>query len=42
MSDRVLVMRDGAMVGEIARADANEERLVAMAAGVAAAAESAA
>ncbi len=40
MSDRVLVMRDGAIVGEIARAQASEERLVAMAAGVAAAAES--
>jgi ABC-type sugar transport system ATPase subunit len=35
MSDRVLVMRDGAIVGEVARAQASEERLVAMAAGVA-------
>jgi rhamnose transport system ATP-binding protein len=34
MSDRVLVMRDGAIVGEIARAQASEEHLVALAAGV--------
>jgi ABC-type sugar transport system ATPase subunit len=33
MSDRVLVMRDGRLVGEVPRADATEERLVAMAAG---------
>jgi rhamnose transport system ATP-binding protein len=33
MSDRILVMRDGLLVGEVARADASEERLVAMAAG---------
>ena len=34
MSDRILVMRDGALVGEVSRADATEERLVALAAGV--------
>jgi ABC-type sugar transport system ATPase subunit len=34
MSDRVLVMREGALVGEVVRAEATEERLVAMAAGV--------
>ncbi|HZP21631.1 MAG TPA: sugar ABC transporter ATP-binding protein, partial [Bauldia sp.] len=33
MSDRILVMRNGLIVGEVARADAGEERLVAMAAG---------
>ena len=33
MSDRILVMRDGKFVGEVARADAGEELLVAMAAG---------
>ena len=33
MSDRILVMRDGLLAGEVARADASEERLVAMAAG---------
>jgi ABC-type sugar transport system ATPase subunit len=33
MSDRILVMRDGTLVGELPRADANEEKLVAMAAG---------
>lgn len=35
MCDRVMVMRDGALVGTLARADASEERLVAMAAGAA-------
>jgi ABC-type sugar transport system ATPase subunit len=34
MSDRILVMRDRRIVGEIARASATEEQLVAMAAGV--------
>ncbi|MBL8582615.1 MAG: sugar ABC transporter ATP-binding protein [Rhizobiaceae bacterium] len=33
MSDRILVMRDGRLVGEVARSEATEERLVAMAAG---------
>jgi ABC-type sugar transport system ATPase subunit len=33
MSDRVLVMRDGAVVGEFSRTEATEERLVALAAG---------
>ncbi len=33
MSDRILVMRDGRLAGEVARAEATEERLVAMAAG---------
>jgi rhamnose transport system ATP-binding protein len=33
MSDRILVMRDGVLVGELPRAEASEERLVAMAAG---------
>ncbi|SEF05758.1 ribose ABC transporter ATP-binding protein [Rhizobiales bacterium GAS188] len=33
MSDRILVMRDGTIVGEVARATASEEQLVAMAAG---------
>ncbi len=33
MSDRILVMREGRLVGEVARAEATEERLVAMAAG---------
>ncbi len=33
MSDRILVMRDGRLAGQMARADASEERLVAMAAG---------
>jgi ribose transport system ATP-binding protein len=33
MSDRILVMRDGRIVGEVARAAASEEQLVAMAAG---------
>jgi ABC-type sugar transport system ATPase subunit len=35
MSDRVLVMRDGALVGEVAAHEASEERVLAMAAGVA-------
>jgi ribose transport system ATP-binding protein len=34
MSDRILVMRDGRIVGEIAGVSATEEQLVAMAAGV--------
>jgi ABC-type sugar transport system ATPase subunit len=34
MSDRALVMREGGLVGEFARSDANEERLLASAAGV--------
>jgi ABC-type sugar transport system ATPase subunit len=33
MSDRILVMRDGFLAGEVTRAEATEERLVAMAAG---------
>lgn len=33
MSDRILVMRDGVLVGEVPRAEATEERLVGMAAG---------
>jgi ABC-type sugar transport system ATPase subunit len=33
MSDRILVMRDGRLVGEMPRAAATEERLVGMAAG---------
>jgi len=33
MSDRILVMRDGKLVGEVARREATEERLVALAAG---------
>jgi ribose transport system ATP-binding protein len=35
MSDRVLVMREGRIAGELTRAEANEERLIALAAGVA-------
>ena len=34
MSDRALVMREGRLVGEFSRAQANEERLLASAAGV--------
>ena len=34
MSDRVLVMRDGGLAGEVGRADATEEILVGLAAGV--------
>jgi ABC-type sugar transport system ATPase subunit len=34
MSDRALVMREGRLVGEFARSDANEERLLSSAAGV--------
>jgi rhamnose transport system ATP-binding protein len=34
MSDRVLVMREGRLVSEIARADATEERIIEAAAGV--------
>ncbi len=33
MSDRILVMRDGILVGSVARGEATEEKLVAMAAG---------
>ncbi len=33
MSDRVLVMREGALAGEVARADATEERIIAFASG---------
>ena len=33
MSDRIMVMRDGSFAGEVTRAEASEERLVAMAAG---------
>jgi ribose transport system ATP-binding protein len=36
MSDRILVMREGALVGEVAAHEASEERVLAMAAGVAA------
>jgi rhamnose transport system ATP-binding protein len=35
MSDRVLVMREGTFVGEVGRAEAGEERLVAIATGAA-------
>jgi ABC-type sugar transport system ATPase subunit len=35
MSDHVLVMREGALVGELGRAEAGEERLVALATGAA-------
>ena len=34
MSDRALVMREGRLVGEFARSQANEENLLASAAGV--------
>jgi ABC-type sugar transport system ATPase subunit len=34
MSDRALVMREGRLVGEFTRAQANEEKLLASAAGV--------
>jgi ABC-type sugar transport system ATPase subunit len=34
MSDRILVIREGRIVGELTRAEASEERLLAMAAGV--------
>jgi ABC-type sugar transport system ATPase subunit len=34
MSDRILVMRDGRIAGEVSREEAGEEQLVAMAAGV--------
>jgi ABC-type sugar transport system ATPase subunit len=33
MSDRILVMREGALTGEIARKDATEERIIAFASG---------
>jgi ABC-type sugar transport system ATPase subunit len=33
MSDRIMVMRGGRLVGEVPRAEANEEKLVALAAG---------
>src|SRR5437016_6290246 len=35
MSDRILVMRNGTLVGEFSRRDATEERIMAVAAGVA-------
>jgi ribose transport system ATP-binding protein len=38
MSDRILVMREGAMVAELSRAEATEERLLGIATGVAGAA----
>jgi rhamnose transport system ATP-binding protein len=34
MSDRVLVMREGRLVAELARADATPERVIAAAAGL--------
>ena len=34
MSDRILVMREGTIVGELPRATATEERLLSIAAGV--------
>jgi rhamnose transport system ATP-binding protein len=34
MSDRVLVMREGQLVAEIAREDASEERIIQAAAGI--------
>jgi ABC-type sugar transport system ATPase subunit len=34
MSDRILVIREGRIAGELTRAEANEERLLALAAGV--------
>jgi rhamnose transport system ATP-binding protein len=34
MSDRILVMREGRLVGELARGDATEERIISAAAGV--------
>src|SRR5262249_10190512 len=33
MSDRIIVMREGRKVGELSRAEANEERVVALATG---------
>jgi ABC-type sugar transport system ATPase subunit len=33
MSDRIIIMREGAIVGEFARGQTSEEGLVAMAAG---------
>ena len=38
MSDRVLVMREGRLVGEFARSEATQERVIEAAAGVGAAA----
>jgi simple sugar transport system ATP-binding protein len=35
MSDRILVMNDGGIVGEVARADADEKTLGMMMAGIA-------
>ena len=34
MSDRVLVMREGRIAGELTHAEANEERLITLAAGI--------
>ena len=34
MSDRILVMREGEIAGELARADATEEKIMSYAAGV--------
>ena len=34
MSDRILVMREGAVSGELERADFSEERIMAFASGV--------
>jgi ABC-type sugar transport system ATPase subunit len=37
MSDRIIVMREGRLVAEFTREEANQERIVVAAAGVAAA-----
>jgi ABC-type sugar transport system ATPase subunit len=37
MSDRILVMREGRIVAELSREEATQERVIAAAAGVAAA-----
>jgi rhamnose transport system ATP-binding protein len=42
MSDRILVMRQGRIAGELARADATQESVMALATGVAALHETAA
>ena len=42
MSDRILVMRQGRIAGELARAEATQEAVMALATGVSAAAETAA
>ena len=41
MSDRILVMREGRLVGNVGREEASEERLLQLAAGVARAASAA-